>query len=138
MMTNTYASFAQKTKEIKKFPTKEKLSDYLSLLDEIEFELAEMQAKVPVIKAVSELKIDDMVLELMDNKEEKVSKTKAESIAKTQLKDDILQAKEKEWEMAKLKTLVKIWDRTYYHCRKQLERAVETENKTKKFDELPF
>lgn len=111
--------------------TEQDHDEYIILLNDIQFELGELEAKVPVNKQLRDQKLQDRINEILELGEENGGEkhlSKAESRARAEMKDELLKIKEDEWYMNKLKTLVAIGDRTYYHVKRTLERDQKTKS----------
>lgn len=132
--------FVAMTNTLPRLCTEQDHDEYLIVLNDIQFELGELEWKLPVNKQLRDQKLQDRVNELLGLWEENGGEkhlSKAESRARAEMKDDLLKIKEEEWYMNKLKTLVAIGDRTYYHCKRNLERDQKIKSMTDKMD-LPF
>lgn len=120
----------------------QELDEYLIVLNDIQFDVAELEWSVPVNKQIRDQKLQDRVNDLLRAWEENGGEkhiSKAESRAKAEMKKELEDIKKDEWQLSKLKTLVAIGERTYYHCRRNLERDDRTKLMVDKQSwDLPF
>lgn len=127
--------FKEATETIIKFPTQQKHDEYLLLLNDIEFELSELESKTPIQKELTKNKISMRVDEIIQEWIQ-TAFNKAINQADLEYQDEVVRYKTKEALMSQLKTLVNIGERNYYHVKNQLAWAVRTEAKTKNHNDV--
>lgn len=133
-MQEKIKQFKDLTQDIVKFPTEEKQKDYLLLLNDIEFELAELSSKVPVMKEVLKNKVNERINEILE-KWEQTAYNKATTQAELEHQDEKVEYTVKDAFSSSLKTYINIGERTYYYVKNELNKDIKTEQKT---SDLPF
>jgi len=84
-----YEKFMTETAKLHQRPDKEKCKEYLLLLDEVQFALADYDRDLPRQKAVKDLTIEKRTQELLDSEEEKHI-SKAQTRANVENEETIL------------------------------------------------